>query len=125
MTSSRALAADFPWPLVLRGYAYAEMNDFVHAEQDFADAEAIANDPRESDFVFDPTLLRSAVEVNRAALRIRQAERATDEAQRNDFYERAVVELHAALQDNELVQARFNLGLVLSRLTRPAEAREA
>lgn len=125
LTSSRALAPDFPWPLVLRGYAYAEMKDFVHAEQDFAEVEAIVNELRDGDFIFDPRLLRSAVQVNRAALRIRQAEHAADEVRRNDFYERAVTELQAALQDNDLYQARFNLGLVLSRLKRYAEAREA
>jgi serine/threonine protein kinase len=122
---SHAFTPQSPWPLVLRGAAYASMHDFDHAEKDLADAEAIGENPRNFDFVLDPNRLRSAIRVNRAVLRIIQGGQAADEAVRDDYYERASAELQAALKNEDLIQARLNLSLVLSLLRRHAEAHDA
>ncbi len=125
LTSSRALAPSFPWPLVLRGVIYAKLGDFPKAEQDFAEAEASCEDERASTLIFDPGLLRSAVRVNRTKLRMQQAKQATDDVQRDHYYQRAVAELQVALVDRDLVPALMNLGIVFTKLKRFEDANKA
>jgi tetratricopeptide (TPR) repeat protein len=66
LTVCLGLQPDFPWPLALRGMAYAQLGEFAAADRDFERALEQARDRP------DGPALRAAVLTSRSTFRIRQ-----------------------------------------------------
>src|SRR5207248_4479328 len=66
-TTCLGTKGDYPWLYLLRGLAHGQLNDFAAAEQDYDRAQALlAKQPNPQ--------ARYGILVNRAALRVRQAQ---------------------------------------------------
>ena len=69
LTTCLAQRPDFPWPLILRGVAYADMGRFDDA---YADFERALNTPVDAAGVYDPDLYQYGIFANRGVVLLKQ-----------------------------------------------------